>query len=63
MLHALWEALRAVAWTLTWVMYAVYVAACLGIALTIVALVVTSILALIPSREPPTAGGRNARPL
>ena len=55
MLHVAWEALRAVAWVLTWAVYGVYVAACVAMALALVALAVTSLLALIPDREPPAA--------
>ncbi len=55
MLHAAWEAVRAVAWGLTWAVYAVYVAAALAMALALLAVAVTSLLALIPDREPPAA--------
>ena len=62
MLHAAWEAVRAVSWAVTWCIYGVYVAACLAMALGVVALGVSMGLALIPDREPPAAGGRDARP-
>ena len=63
MLHAAWEAVRAGAWVLTWAVYGVYVAACLGMALALLALVVTTILAAIPDRAGvPEPGGRDARP-
>ena len=63
MLHAAWEAVRAVAWAVTWALYAVYVAASVAFALAILALPVTALLAAIPDRKPPTAEGRDARPL
>ena len=62
MLHVLWEGVRGGAWVLTWAVYGVYVAACLAMALGIVALVVSMGLALIPDRKPPAAEGRDARP-
>lgn len=62
MLHAAWEAVRAVSWAVTWCIYGVYVAACLAFAVAILALPVTALLGLIPDRKPPAAGGRNARP-
>ena len=55
-LHAAWEAVRAVAWVVTWALYAVYVAACLAFALVLLALVVTTILAAIPDRPEPREG-------
>ena len=59
-LHAAWEAVRAVAW----VLYGVYVAACLAFAVAILALPVTVLLGLIPDRAGvPKPGGRDARPL
>ena len=63
MLHAAWEALRAVAWALTWGLYVVYVGACLAFAVAILALPVTALLGIIPDRKPPEPGGRDARPL
>lgn len=63
-LHAAWEAVRAVAWVLTWALYGVYVAACLAFAVAILALPVTVLLGLIPDRAGvPKPGGRDARPL
>jgi hypothetical protein len=61
-LHAAWEALRAVAWVMTWAMYAVYVAASVAFLLAILALPVTALLAAIPDRKPPRPEGRDARP-
>lgn len=63
MLHAAWEALRAVAWVVTWALYAVYVATAVAFTLAILALPVTVLLAAIPDRKPPEPEGRDARPL
>ena len=52
-LHAAWDALRAVAWVLTWCIYGVYVAVCIAMALIIAAGIVTTILAAIPGRAGP----------
>lgn len=63
MLHAAWDAARTVVWGLTWALYAVYVVAALAMALALVALVVTTILAAIPGRAgAPEPEGRDARP-
>ena len=61
-LHAAWEAVRVVAWGLTWALYAVYVTACLGMALGIAALVVSMGLACIPDRAGPKFADEDLEP-
>ncbi len=62
MLYEVWESVREVALVTTVTMWALYVACAVALALAIVAGIVATILALIPDREPPAAGGRDARP-
>ena len=57
-----WDAVRAVAWGLTWAVYGVYVAACVAMALAILALVVTVGLASIPDRAGPKFADEDLEP-
>ncbi len=62
MLHGVWEAVRAVAWVLTWCIYGVYVAACVAMALALLALVVSMGLAAIPARAGPKPADEDLEP-
>lgn len=62
MLHAASEAVRAVAWVATWAVYGVYVAACLAMALALLALVVSMGLACIPDRAGPKFADEDLEP-